>query len=278
MPSPFSLFRKKSTTRTFKDFYAEWFDTLKNNLLPLLRQSLSSPLHTLISFRIDLLLQHFLSYYDSLDLAASSDVSYLLFPSSWRNPLEIPFLFLGDLHPYIFTNLVRSFIDEANNRGDEDDGETDGFLPSGRNQIGQNLEFLDKPWQFLVAWKNPSRSLITRIEQIECGLRLMVPELVSRVRKAQAAIMGKIAEDWVSCEGKKKEIDEAVKEEMEEMVAVFLDANRLRRTVISEIIDATNVYQGALFLEALSQFLVGFRDPILLAEFERCNMPILRFS
>ncbi|GKV13192.1 hypothetical protein SLEP1_g24243 [Rubroshorea leprosula] len=63
---------------------------------------------------------------------------------------------------------------------------------------------------------------------------------------------------------------------MEEMVAVFLDANRLRRTVISEIIDATNVYQGALFLEALSQFLVGFRDPILLAEFERCNMPILR--
>ncbi|GKV21376.1 hypothetical protein SLEP1_g31360 [Rubroshorea leprosula] len=89
--------------------------------------------------------------------------------------------------------------------------------------------------------------------------------------------MGKIAEDCVSCEGKKKEIDEAVKEEMEEMVAVFLDANRLRRTVISEIINATNVYQGALFLEALSQFLVGFRDPILLTEFECCNMPILRF-
>ncbi|GKV38081.1 hypothetical protein SLEP1_g46029 [Rubroshorea leprosula] len=66
---------------------------------------------------------------------------------------------------------------------------------------------------------------------------------------------------------------------MEEMMAVFLDASRFRRSVITEIVGATNVYQGALFFEALSQFLVlgsDFRDPILLGEFQRCNMPIFR--
>jgi hypothetical protein len=65
-----------------------------------------------------------------------------------------------------------------------------------------------------------------------------------------------------------------MKAEMEELVTVFLHANRLRRSVISDIVAALNVYQGALFLEGLAQFLVGFQDKNLLREFERCKTPI----
>ncbi|XVF52659.1 hypothetical protein PTKIN_Ptkin05aG0036300 [Pterospermum kingtungense] len=268
MPRPFSFFSRKKPTTTlpFKDYYEDWFNTLKNTLLPLLHQSLHSRSPTLLPFRRDLLLQHFLSYYDYLDLAASDDVSQILFPSSWRNPLEIPFLFLGDLHPYLFTNLLRSFIDAANN---EEDTEND------KGSVIVNLvESLDKPWQVLTAWINPSENLILRLEQIECGLRLMVPALVSRVKKVQGAFVGRVAEKWGACEKKKKAVEEAVKVEMEEMLAVVVDANRLRRSVIIEIVNATDVYQGALFLEGLAQFLVGFKDPILLGEFERCKLPI----
>ncbi|MBA0875908.1 hypothetical protein Goshw_011285 [Gossypium schwendimanii] len=258
MPGPFSfLSRKKPTSLPFKDYYENWFNTLKNTLLPLLHQSLSSPSPSLLPFRRDLLLQHFLFYYDSLDQAAAVDVSQILFPS-WRNSLETPFLFLGDLHPYLFTNLLRSFIDAANNNETE------------------NPESLDKPYQVLTAWINPPEKLILRIEQIECGLRLMVPPLISRVRKVQAAFIRKVAEKWDSNGGfKKKGIREAVKAEMEEMLDVLMGANRLRRSVIIEIVNAANVYQGALFLEGLAQFLVGFKDTALVGEFRRCKMMMM---
>ncbi|WRX17091.1 Transcription factor TGA like domain - like 2 [Theobroma cacao] len=272
MPRPFSFFsRKKTTTVPFKDLYEDWFNTLTNTLLPLLRQSLSSPSPTLLPFRRDLLLQHFLSHYDFLDLAASNDVSQMLFPS-WRNSLEIPFLFLGDLHPYLFTNLLRSFIDAANN---EKDAEKNGFNYPAEGSLLETFEYsLDKPWPVLMAWTNPSENLMLRIEQIECGLRLMVPPLVSRVKKVQAAFVGRVAEKWAAYEGKKMALEEAVKVEMEEMLGVFVDANRLRRSVLIEIVNATDVYQGALFLEGLAQFLIGFKDRALLGEFERCKIPI----
>ena len=127
----------------------------------------------------------------------------------------------------------------------------------------------------VMAWKDPSKHLMIKIEQIERGLRLMVPALLDRVKKAQSGFAGKIAEKWVNCERKEKmDVSEAMKAEMEELVTVFLHANRLRRSVISDIVAALNVYQGALFLEGLAQFLVGFQDKNLLREFERCKTPI----
>ncbi|KAL3610060.1 hypothetical protein D5086_001080 [Populus alba] len=118
----------------------------------------------------------------------------------------------------------------------------------------------DRPCHVVMAWKDPSKHLMIKIEQIERGLRLMVPALLDRVKKAQSGFAGKIAEEWVSCERKEKmDVSEAMKAEMEESVTVFLHANRLRRSVISDIVSALNVYQGALFLEGLAQFLVGFQ-------------------
>ncbi|KAG8662203.1 protein INAPERTURATE POLLEN1 [Manihot esculenta] len=264
----FSLFSRsgKPSTIPFKDYYANWFTTLKNSLLPLLHQSLSSPTSpALLSSHLNLLLHHFLSYYDSLDLAVTNDFNnlpYLLYPS-WRNSLEKPFLFLGDLHPYIFTNLLRSFLDKENNYDDD-------FENRVRSVV------LDSPWQATMSWKDPSESLIIKIEQIERGLRLMVPDLVDRMKRAQVGFVRRVAEDWVSYKGKKEKIEvgELMKVEMEELVSVFMDANRLRRSIISEIVGALSIYQGALFLEALAQFLIGFKDPVFLREFERCKTPI----
>ncbi|CAK9164600.1 unnamed protein product [Ilex paraguariensis] len=72
-------------------------------------------------------------------------------------------------------------------------------------------------------------------------------------------------------EGVKKAVGEAV---VAEMMSVFMDANRLRRSVLTEILNVTNVFQAALFLEGLAQFLIGFQEHKILSEFERSKMAI----
>ncbi|KAA8522261.1 hypothetical protein F0562_012934 [Nyssa sinensis] len=261
-----SLFGRKKTSRPFKDYYAEWIETLENTLLPLLRRSMSlnslSP--NLLVTHVEMIHHHFQAYYDALDLAASDDVAQLLYPE-WRNSLEKPFLWLGDFHPYLFTNLLRSFLDDD----DADDCDI---------EIGECCELFNRPWHVVMAWKSPSKTLTTQIEQIECGLRLMVPALAARARNAQAGFVDRVAVHWARCEGRKEGVKAAIAEDLmaqiDEMMSVFVDANRLRRSVLAEIMAATNVYQGALFLEELAQFLVGFRDLELLGEFERCKVPV----
>ncbi|KFK28823.1 hypothetical protein AALP_AA7G053600 [Arabis alpina] len=266
--SPFSIFSRKKPSRRFSSFYSDWSKTLTETHLPLLRNSLSSAASsTVISTNVDLILRHLVSYYEALDLAADSNtISYLLFPT-WRNSLETPFLFLGDIHPYLLTNLLRSYIDRENQDSDYED----------------SLDM--SPLKIVNAWKDPSDELVTRIDQIECTMRLMVPVLMDRVRKTQRGFVSRVSENWVSSyqSGKKKtatgalsspvDVTEAAKEEMEELVSVFVDANRLRKSVITEIVGATNEHQGALFLEGLCQFLVGFKDQILLQDFELVALP-----
>ncbi|PSR91568.1 Protein INAPERTURATE like [Actinidia chinensis var. chinensis] len=266
-----SLFNRKKTSRPFKDFYAEWIDTLKTTHLHLLRHSLSSSFAASLATHVDTIHHHFNSYYAALDLAASNDVGQLLFPS-WRNPLEIPFLWIGDFHPYLFTNLLRSFLNEEEFDEIEEIGET-------RFELGENPGFFDRPWNVVTAWKSPSNGLMSKIEQIECGLRLMVPEIMARSRHAHKVFVERIGADWGKFEGRREAatraaVGEAMEAEMDEMTGIFIDANRLRRSVLADIVSATSVYQGALFLEGLAQFFVGFRDRELIGEFERCKVAI----
>jgi len=137
-----------------------------------------------------------------------------------------------------------------------------------------------------MAWKDPSDELVKRIDQIECTMRLMVPGLMDRMRKTQRSFVARVSESWVSSYqvGKKKKltatvatastsVDEAAKIEMEELVSIFVDANRLRKSVIMDIVGATSEHQAALFLEGLCQFLAGFKDQILLQDFEILSLP-----
>ncbi|EOA18338.1 hypothetical protein CARUB_v10006857mg [Capsella rubella] len=270
---PFSFFSRKKPSRRFNDFYEDWLKTLTENCLPLLRQSLSSAASaSVLSSNVDLVLRHLVLYYETLDLAADHNtIPYLLF-SSWRNSLETPFLFLGDIHPYLLTNLLRSFIDRENQDSDEEED--------------TSLDLVNQPLKISTAWKDPSDELVRRIHQIECTMRLMVPGLMDRMRKAQRGFVARVSESWVSSYqvGKKKKlaavvatasvaVDEAGKEEMEELVSIFVDANRLRKSVIMDIVGATSEHQAALFLEGLCQFLVGFKDQVLLQNFEILALP-----
>ncbi|KAK9208796.1 hypothetical protein WN944_001156 [Citrus x changshan-huyou] len=129
----------------------------------------------------------------------------LLFPS-WRNNLEISFLFLGDLHPYVFTNLVRSFVDEESKEEEEEDDDDD-----------DDDEFFEN--------------------------------------RSDEGLKGVIGEE------RKEEMDDIVSvfvdaNRLRKSVSVFVDANRLRKSVIAEIV-GTMFIQAALFLEALPNFLLA---------------------
>ncbi|XP_074358692.1 protein INAPERTURATE POLLEN1 [Apium graveolens] len=255
------------TRRPFKEFYSEWFKTLKHTLLPLLRRSLSSDscsATTLLSKHVEMIHQHFQLYYDALDNAASNDVAQLLFPE-WRGSCEKPFLWLGDVHPYLFAKLIRQFLDDPDDEIDDNCNVV---------HFGDISSILNENWHVVNAWNSPSKVLITRIDEIERGLRLIVPALVVRAREAQGALVAKIGEEWGKNEGEKGLVVKAVEVNMEEMVSVFVDANRIRRSVLSEIISVTSVYQAAFFLEGLAQFLVGFGDKKLVSEFKRCKFPV----
>ncbi|KNA16667.1 hypothetical protein SOVF_087050 [Spinacia oleracea] len=240
-----ALINRFKSSRPFKEFHTDWINTLKSSILPLLSRSLSSPSpdHHLLATQVELLHTHFNSYFSALDLASNDDVSQLLFPD-WRNPLEKPFLWFGDFHPYSFTNLLRSFLED-----DDDDSDNDA-----------NYDFLGN------VWKSRDVSVGHIVEQVECGLRLMVPSIVARSRDAQAALVEKLSAGWRQ-NGENFEVDEVVGELVDKMTCVFLDANRLRRSVLADIMEALNVYQAAFFLQGLAKFYVGFSDPNLLDQF-----------
>ncbi|KAF9616716.1 hypothetical protein IFM89_031992 [Coptis chinensis] len=249
---------KKTATRPFKEFYEEWIETLKNKLLPMLQRSMLVFSASHLSTCVQMLHHHFQTYYYALDQAASEDISQLLYPC-WKNSFEKPFLWFGDYHPYLFTNLLRSLLNE-----DSDDG--DDFERSN-----------EKGLSFPLAWNRPSTNLVNRVEQIECGLRSMVPCFVDRARKAQCEFIKRGAVDWVRCKGKEeasKVIGGGVVANNDELVSVFLDANRLRRNILIEIMGATDLYQAALYLEGLAKFFIGFRDFELVKEFEQCKIPL----
>ncbi|XP_073049680.1 protein INAPERTURATE POLLEN1-like [Primulina eburnea] len=259
--------KKTATSKPFKIFYDEWFATLAGTLLPQLRRALSSVSTSpaLLTAQVDDMHHHLRSYYETMDLAAVEDVAQCLYPE-WRNSLEKPFLWLADLHPYLFTNLLRSFLD------DQESG--DGDVLDTIQEIRESREFLDKRWHVAVAWRSPSKALTTRVDQIECGLRLMVPALAARARHAQMKLVRSVGAEWRRMDGVKVAVEEALAAEMEELVGVVVDANRLRKSVLADILSVTSVYQAALFLEALAEFLVGFRDDKLLKEFDKCKMVI----
>ncbi|GAY38591.1 hypothetical protein CUMW_037820, partial [Citrus unshiu] len=80
----------------------------KPSSLPLIHKSHSlSSSQTPLYSHVNLLLNHFLSYYDTLDNVATHENLIKLLFLSWCNSLEISFLFLGNLHPYVFTNFSR---------------------------------------------------------------------------------------------------------------------------------------------------------------------------
>ncbi|KAI3853296.1 hypothetical protein MKW92_014529 [Papaver armeniacum] len=149
--------------------------------------------------------------------------SQLLFPT-WHNSIQKPF------------SLVWSLL---NNDEDEEVTEKSADCP--------------------LVWKYPSKNLISKVEEMECGLRLILPGIMNRYRILQSGFIDKKNEILKAVSGD-------VLVQMDELVSVFLDSNRLR-SILTEIISDTYVYQSAFYLQGLfifkdflSQFFLGFSD------------------
>ncbi|MCL7037907.1 hypothetical protein MKW94_006501 [Papaver nudicaule] len=200
----------------------------------------------LLSTHVQMLHHHFQTYYQTLDLAASEDVSQLLFPN-WHNSLQKSFLWFGDFHPNIFTNLLRSLL---NTDSDDEEEEARGFVT-------------EKKSDYPLVWKYPSTNLMSKVEEMECSTRLILPGIMNRYRASKSGFIDKVGYDWIHHSSGKNEILKAVSgdvmAQMEELVSVFfLDANRLRRSILTEIISATDVYHDNEFIK----------------EFEQCKIPL----
>uniref|UniRef100_K3ZG93 DOG1 domain-containing protein n=1 Tax=Setaria italica TaxID=4555 RepID=K3ZG93_SETIT len=58
---------------------------------------------------------------------------------------------------------------------------------------------------------------------------------------------------------------------LEELKGVALEANRLRRGVLSKLVATAGGYQATLYLEALSRFVLSMHDPEVLRRFDQCH-------
>ncbi|KAK3154828.1 hypothetical protein QOZ80_2BG0195570 [Eleusine coracana subsp. coracana] len=208
--------------RPMRDFFAAWLGTLRSPLLPLLRRALatssSGSWDDPLSSAASAVEAHFQAHWSGLDAAARQDPAQVIAAGDWRSPLELPFLWLGDVHPSLLTSLFRTL--------------------------------------------SPSPRLLAAVDRVDRRIRASVPAVADRLRRAQEA--------FVSAEVAGGADVEAF---LEELKSVALVANRLRRDVLSELVAAAGGYQAALFLEALSRFVLSMHDPEVLRRFDQCRAP-----
>ncbi|XP_037447686.1 protein INAPERTURATE POLLEN 1 homolog [Triticum dicoccoides] len=107
---------------------------------------------------------------------------------------------------------------------------------------------------------SPSPRLLASADRVDRRIRTAVPVLSDRLRHAQ--------EVFTSAEVAGGADLEAF---LEELKAVALEANRLRRGVLSDLVAAAGGHQAALFLEALSRFVLSMHDPEVLRRFDHCR-------
>ncbi|EES05773.1 hypothetical protein BDA96_04G312900 [Sorghum bicolor] len=207
--------------RPIRDFFAAWLATLRSPLLPLLRRALSSssssgswddPLSS-VAAAVE---AHFQAHWSALDAAARQDPARVIAAGDWRSPLELPFLWLGDVHPSLLTSLLRTL--------------------------------------------SPSPRLLAAVDRVDRRIRAAVPAVSDRLRRAQEAFVAAEATGAADVEAF-----------LEELMGVALQANRLRRGVLSDLVAAAGGYQAALYLEALSRFVLSMHDPEVLRRFDQCR-------
>lgn len=225
----------------FEEFYGVWSTILTETCLPRLSSAVTTDA---LSGNIKYVLGQLAWYYKTLNHYANNDsktILYLLFPPC-RNTLEMPILFLGDIHPYLLTRLLRSLVIRAA----QDSGGVDTTVS-----------------------QDPHAQLLKRIEDIEGEIWHTVSDLQDRMSQAQISFSSRFLYKWVNSQ---EEIQTVVntaasvaKEEMYELVRVFVDANLLREEVIDAIVKATKTDQilTAQFLDGVCRIFAAFKDQVL---------------
>lgn len=224
-----------------KEYYSEWIQSLKKQLLPQLEHALMRQRHqdersVCLLPHVERLRESVESYYTTLERAASEDVLLVLCPT-WRSTtqLEKPFLWLGDFHPALLINLFRALLTHHNDQSRGLASATD--------------------------------DLFTRIDRIEGVIGTMVPALFYRMRNVQMSIGTSLAKDWLIADAHGSNLrgvlGDGIEAQIGELREIFLDANRMRRNAVTEILSACDVHQAAHYLQGLAQFYVALADPHL---------------
>ncbi|KFK24323.1 hypothetical protein AALP_AAs43442U000100 [Arabis alpina] len=162
----------------------------------------------------------------------------------------MPMLFLGHIHPYLLTILLRSFLDREVKDTDFLD-----LSPDLEHSVGLSV---DHEHSISPAWTNTD-DLEKRIGEIEFEMQPTLTSLVDRVNQAQIRYIGK----WVSLHShshgaNQPKIMDDEDDLVKELVSVLREANGLRTKVLDAVVKATTPHQKALFLEALCKFLSRF--------------------
>ncbi|KAL0800904.1 hypothetical protein Bca101_056079 [Brassica carinata] len=94
---------------TVNELYAEWSKNLTNYCLPLLGESIrSDPSAVVPDTDVDNVIYYLIKHYETLSTSSDKDtIRNILFPSGNETQL----FFIGDIHPCLFTCLIRSLID-----------------------------------------------------------------------------------------------------------------------------------------------------------------------
>ncbi|CAH8392942.1 unnamed protein product [Eruca vesicaria subsp. sativa] len=213
----------------------EWSHTIKETCIPLLRPGSSPPL---LKEAIDALVEDILSNFTSSDAASISD----LLSASECKYLDTPFLFQGDIHPYLLTNLFRIFI----------------HLAKPKNLDGEEHVAID-----LCMDEEQEDELLKRVEQIDRRVRIMGDEILGRFKLAQIRLLTQEVENSMhtheEAKMEKKLEDESLKKEIE---GIFKDANLLRSSVLISIMEATTNHQGTLYLQLLCDMIIAFKNKV----------------
>ncbi|XP_057855389.1 protein INAPERTURATE POLLEN 1 homolog [Cryptomeria japonica] len=113
----------------------------------------------------------------------------------------------------------------------------------------------------LITLAADSEGLSERVKKIHNVMTPMLQDLFNRLRNVQLGLGTALALDR----------SDALQEHLTELSCIFLDANRLRRNVVSHILSASDVSQAAHFLQGIAQLYISFRDPHLAESLKRCN-------
>lgn len=248
-----SIFSRKKPSDeplNVKDFYADWYKTLTRDYLPLLTfatSAASTAPASEISDLVNHVLSHVVSYYETLELSADHSTISQLLSTSWLNSQETPFLFLGDIHPNLFTNLLRSLINPA-------------IQESGHVAVE-----IDRRSEFVNAWQEANDQLETKLSRIELRTTMNVPALLECIRVVERSYVARVSKTWIVSQGKGKKTLTEVKmldDEIEALLQIYMETYRLKKSIIISISQTLSLYQSTLYLQALCQAFVGLHEEV----------------
>ncbi|KFK22594.1 hypothetical protein AALP_AAs74016U000400 [Arabis alpina] len=225
----YQLFSTKRTIPELTKFNSQWSKSLNDDCLPRLREAISSTAVDSVadSSYVTLFHRHISTYFDTLSRSSNSQtILHLLFPPSF-NSLDMAILFLGHVHPQVFTSLLRSLIKKEQYTDD-------------------SLGLIDVD-ESMAPWTN-THDIVTRIDDLELGMEPNLTALIHRISCAQRRYVNR----WVF---KNKVMDDDEHDDVKELVGIYRDANELRKHVMNTVLGGLNPLQKVLFFESLCELL-----------------------